>query len=237
MSNYDKFYKHYDAVMGAPKQKAAFLKSLIAKWNPKATTLLELACGTGAVLQYFAQDFDVSGLDISKGMLSIARKRLPTASFFRQDMTQFAVPGRFDVILCVYDSINHLVHLNDWQKVFARVKHHLNAKGVFIFDINTVYKLDSLAKSPAWFHQFEKNYLAMSVQGKPHNLTNWNIKVFENVSGDKFRLYEENIQEKAFPLSKIQHSLRTYFKRTVALDPQGRKPTRETPKIFFVCQD
>jgi hypothetical protein len=49
MSNYDKFYKHYDAVMGDPKQKAAFLQSLIDKWNPKATTLMELACGTGAV--------------------------------------------------------------------------------------------------------------------------------------------------------------------------------------------
>jgi cyclopropane fatty-acyl-phospholipid synthase-like methyltransferase len=237
MSNYDKFYKHYDAVMGDPKQKAVFLKSLIDKWHPKATTLMELACGTGAVLQYFAHNYDVSGVDLSKGMLSIAKKRLPKASFFRQDMTQFAVPGRLDVILCVYDSINHLVHFNDWQNVFARVKHHLNAKGVFIFDVNTVYKLDSLAKSPTWFHQFEKNYLAMSVQGKPHNLTNWNIKVFENVGRNKFRLYEENIQEKAFSASKIQHALRTHFKRTLALDPQGRKPTRETPKIFFVCQD
>ena len=237
MSNYDKFYKHYDAVMGDPKRKAAFLKSLIGKWNPKAKTLLELACGTGAVLQYFADNFDVSGLDLSKGMLSISKKRLPKASFFRQDMTSFAVPGRFDVILCVYDSINHLSHFNDWKKVFARVKYHLNAKGVFIFDVNTVYKLDSLAKSPTWFHQFEKNYLAMSVEGKLHNLTNWNIKVFENVGEDKFRLYEENIRERAFPVHKIQNALKTHFKRTLALDPQGRKPTRETPKIFFVCQD
>lgn len=237
MSNYDKFYKHYDAVMGDPKQKAAFLKSLIDKWNPKATKLMELACGTGAVLQYFAHNFDVSGLDLSKGMLSIAKKRLPKASFFMQDMTKFAVPGRFDVVLCVYDSINHLSRFSDWQRVFARVKHHLKAKGVFIFDVNTVYKLDSLTKSPTWFHQFEKNYLAMSVQGKPHNLTNWNIKVFETLGGDKFRLYEENIQERAFPARKIQGALRRHFKRIVMLDPKGRKPTRETPKVFFVCQD
>ena len=63
MPNYDRFSKHYDAVMGDPKKKAVFLKSLIRKWHPEARTLLELAFGTGAVLRHFAPDFKVSGLD------------------------------------------------------------------------------------------------------------------------------------------------------------------------------
>src|SRR5436305_11533726 len=130
MANYDKFYKHYDAVMDDPIQKAVFLTSLIKKWNPKATTLLELACGTGAILQHLVHNFEVSGLDLSAGMLSIARKRLPKTRFFKQDMTQFSIPQNFDVILCVYDSINHLVRFNDWQKVFARTKRHINENGI-----------------------------------------------------------------------------------------------------------
>jgi SAM-dependent methyltransferase len=237
MSNYDKFCKHYDAVMGDPKQKAVFLKSLIKKRNPTATTLLELACGTGAVLQHFAHDFDSFGLDLSAGMLSVARKRLPKVPLFRQDMRKFSIPRSFDVILCVYDSINHLAKFNDWRKVFARVKHHLNERGLFIFDVNTEYKLKSLAESPAWMHRFNRNYLAMSVQGKPHSLTNWNIKVFENLGGDKYRLYEENIQEKAFPAGKIKIALTRHFRRVAALDPQGGRPNSKTSKIFFVCQD
>jgi SAM-dependent methyltransferase len=237
VSNYDKFCKHYDAVMGDQKQKAVFLKSLIKKRNPTAATLLELACGTGAVLQHFAHDFDIFGLDLSAGMLSVARKRLPKVPLFRQDMRKFAVPRSFDVILCVYDSINHLAKFNDWCKVFTRVKHHLNEQGVFIVDVNTEYKLKSFAESPAWVHEFNRNYLVMSVQGKPHSLTNWNIKVFENVGRDKYRLYEENIQEKAFPARKIKIALTRYFKRVAALDPQGERPNTKTSKIFFVCQN
>ena len=63
----------------------------------------------------------------------------------------------------------------------------------------------------------------MSVQGKPDGLTNWNIKVFENVGGDKYRL--------------IQGALRRYFRRVDALDPQGGMPKSKTSRIFFVCQN
>ena len=98
MSDYDRFCKRYDAVMRDPKQKAVFLKSLIKKRNPSGTTLLELACGTGAVLQYFADDFEIFGLDLSAGMLSVARKRLPRVPLSRQDMRKFAIPRSFDTI-------------------------------------------------------------------------------------------------------------------------------------------
>lgn len=236
MSNYDKFCKHYDAVMNDPKQKALFLKSLIKKRNPSATTLLELACGTGAVLQYFADDFEIFGLDLSAGMLSTASKRLPKVPLFRQDMRKFAIPRSFDAILCVYDSINHLVKFNDWCKVFARVKHHLTERGVFIFDVNTEYRLKFLAKSPIWFQQFKKNYLAMSVRGKPNGVTNWNIKVFENMGENAYRLYEENIREKAFPAVKIKLALRRHFGQVDALDAEGGLPKSNTSRIFFVCQ-
>jgi SAM-dependent methyltransferase len=237
MSDYDRFCKHYDAVMRDPKQKAVFLKSLIKKRNPSATTLLELACGTGAVLQYFADDFEIFGLDLSAGMLSVARKHLPRVPLSRQDMRKFAIPRSFDTIVCLYDSINHLPKFNDWCKVFARVKHHLNERGVFIFDVNTEYRLKCLAESPVWFQEFERNYLAMSVQGKPDGLTNWNIKVFENLGGDKYRLYQENIQEKAFSAVKIKVALRRHFRRIDALDPEGGTPKSKTSRIFFVCQN
>ena len=143
-------------------------------------------------------------------------------------MRNFTIPRSFDAIVCIYDSINHLPKVNDWSKVFARVKHHLNERGVFIFDVNTEYKLKSLAERPAWF---EGNYLAMSFQGKPSGLTSWNIKVFESLGDDKYRLYQENIQEKAFPAVKIKVALRRYFRR------EGRTPKSETSRIFFVCQN
>lgn len=236
MNNYDKFYKHYDAVTGDQRQKAAFLESLIRRQHPRARTLLELACGTGAVLLHLALKFDAAGLDLSRGMLRVAKKRLPHTPLYRQDMTHFKVPGKFDAILCVYDSINHLADFRDWQRVFAGARKHLNENGVFILDVNPEHILKSMARWPAQIHKCGRDYIVMKLMEQPQGLMNCNIKVFEHVGGNRFRLYEENIQEKAFPIGKIKSALGQYFKRVIAIDGKGKRPNNKTPKIFFVCQ-
>lgn len=222
--------------MGDQKQRAAFLESLIRSQHPKATTLLELGCGTGSVLRYLARKFDATGLDLSRGMLSVAKKRLPHIPLHRQDMTCFKLPMKFDAILCVYDSINHLADFRDWQRVFAGTWQHLNENGVFILDVNTESILKSMAREPARIHKFGRDYIAMKLMDRSHGLANCNIKVFEHAGGNKFRLYEENIQERAFPVSQVKAALGKQFKRIIAVDERGKKPTRETPKIFFVCR-
>jgi len=78
MTNYDLFAKHYDEVMGDRSDDAAELQKLISKHNPRAKTILELACGTGSVLQHFEKRYDVYGLDLSPGMLALARKKVPS---------------------------------------------------------------------------------------------------------------------------------------------------------------
>lgn len=222
--------------MGDQKQRAAFLESLIRRQHPKASTLLELACGTGAILRYLALKFDVTGLDVSHGMLRVAKKRLPHTPLYRQDMTRFKVPGKFDAILCVYDSINHLADFRDWQRVFAGVRQCLNQNGVFILDVNPEHILKSMAQEPARIHKFGKDYIAMKLTEQPHGLMNCNIKIFEHAGGNRFRLYEENIQEKAFPIGKIKAALGRYFKRIIAIDEKGKRPNGKTPKIFLVCR-
>ena len=74
------------------------------------------------MLKHLQDTYQVSGLDISSRMLSIARKKVPRAKLFRQDMVDFQINDRFDVIFCVFDSINHVQRFSDWKKVFARVQ-------------------------------------------------------------------------------------------------------------------
>ena len=37
-------------------------------------------------------------------------------------MTRFDLGETFDVVLCVFDSINHLVRFSDWERVFDRAR-------------------------------------------------------------------------------------------------------------------
>ncbi|MBZ5522014.1 MAG: class I SAM-dependent methyltransferase [Acidobacteriia bacterium] len=165
MPSYDIFGKFYDAVMGDRAESAERLRGFIRKASPNAKNVLELACGTGSVLKHLSKHYDVWGLDLSEQMLSIARKKVPRARLSRQNMVTFHLRQRFDVICCVYDSINHVASFTHWKHLFSNVHRHLSAGGVFIFDINTQKKLDRHIAEPAWVHKFGNNFLIMKVTG------------------------------------------------------------------------
>jgi len=135
---------------------------LIRAAKPDAKNVLELGCGTGSILKRLQDAYEVSGLDISGKMLSVARKKVPRSKLVRQDMVDFRIDGRFDVIFCVFDSINHVRRFSDWKKVFAAVRRHLAPRGCFIFDINTERKLERLIAGPPWVHRFGRNLLIIT---------------------------------------------------------------------------
>ena len=77
---YDVFAPHYDAATGDPSTEVAFIDSIIKDTHLKPVTLLEVACGTGGIIASLAGSYQVAGLDISPGMLAVARKKLPRES-------------------------------------------------------------------------------------------------------------------------------------------------------------
>jgi SAM-dependent methyltransferase len=168
-------------------------------------------------------------------MLSIARRKVPHANLFRQDMVDFQIDDRFDVICCVFDSMNHLRRFSDWKKVFARVRRHLSPRGCFIFDINTQRKLERHIAEPPWVHRFGKNLLIITVTALPTRASNWNIKVFEHLNANRYLLREEDIVEVSFPSQKIATALRTYFDKVRVIDPDGNRPTAKSEKLFFIA--
>ena len=235
MESYDKFGDFYDAVMGDRAKTALRLRGLIDRHKPNAKTVLELACGTGAVLVHLAQGYEVSGLDLSSKMLSVARKKLPKARFFHADMTAFDAGRKFDVILCVFDSINHLLEFADWKRVFRRVDAHLVKDGLFIFDINTEHKLRRHINEPAFVESFGENLMVMDITDAGNGVSNWNIKVFEHQKGNSYKLFEENIKERSFPVDKIKTALRESFKDVRVIDTKRQRPSAKSERLYFVC--
>lgn len=236
MANYDTFGKFYDAVMGDRRKSARQLQEFIRKANPNANNLLELGCGTGSVLKHLAKDYEVWGVDLSRKMLSIAKKKVPQARLFKQDMVKFRLPHRFDVICCVFDSINHVLSFTAWKKLFANVSEHLAENGVFIFDINTQKKLNRHIAEPAWIHEFGNNLLIMKITAARRNRSNWHIRVFELVRANRYLLHEETIQEVSFSQHKIANALRVQFRRVEIIDTDRMRPCSESERLFFVCK-
>jgi predicted TPR repeat methyltransferase len=236
MGSYDVFAPFYDAVQGDRAEHSAYMRSLIQKHHPQAETLVEFACGTGSVLKQLRPYYRVTGVDLSEEMLEIAAEKLPGVGLFRADMTKVDLGERFDVVLCVYDSINHLLRFAEWKAVFARARDHLDDGGLFIFDINTKQRLTALVREPPWTRWFDKNLLVLDVSDAGRGVVNWEIRVFEDVGESQYRLHTEDIREISFPAEQIRTALRKRFSRVWTYDTRRSRPSAQSERLHFVCR-
>jgi SAM-dependent methyltransferase len=235
MPSYHAFARFYDAVQGDRAEQGAFVRGLIERHHPSARTILELACGTGSILKQLQPDYELSGLDRSAAMLEVAQEKVPGVRLIEGDMTRFDLHERFDVVLCVYDSINHLLDFAEWQQVFACVHEHLSDGGIFVFDINTERRLASLVDRPPRVHWFGGTHLLlMDVRDDAVGVV-WEIRIFENQGGDRYLLHTEDIPEVSFPRTEIEDRLRERFRRVSAHDQLRKRPTAASERIHFVA--
>jgi predicted TPR repeat methyltransferase len=236
MASYDVFAPFYDAVQGDRAEHSAYIRSLIQKHHPQAETLVEFACGTGSVLKQLRPYYRVTGVDLSEEMLDVAAEKVPGVALFRADMTKVDLGERFDVVLCVYDSINHLLRFAEWKAVFTRARDHLDDRGLFIFDINTKQRLTALVREPPWTRWFDKNLLVLDVCDAGRGLVNWEIRVFERLGESQYRLHAEDIREISFPAEQIRTALSKRFSRVWTYDTRRSRPSAQSERLHFVCR-
>jgi 2-polyprenyl-3-methyl-5-hydroxy-6-metoxy-1,4-benzoquinol methylase len=133
---YDLLYEDKD--YGA---EAYFISDLIKDFkNDKKLTLLDAGCGTGIhAIELSKLGYILEGSDISREMIEIAREKVKKTKFsvrFHNESFQSLnkIHGSFDVILCMFSSINYLTRLEDVDIFFRNVFSLLKKDGIFIFD-------------------------------------------------------------------------------------------------------
>jgi len=235
---YDLLAPHYDAVTGDCAAEAAFVRSLVEQRNGTAVTMLDVACGTGGMTALLAGGYQVSGLDISPRMLTVARGRLPEGTpLYLADMACFDLGTAFDAIVCAYQGINHLLTFPAWESFFRCVCGHLREGGVFVFDITTVGYLETMARTSRLVQQFGDNYVLTRVRKAPAGfLFEWRIEVFELQGNGSYRLLESSIWTRSFPLRDIRQALRRIFQDVRSINSHGAPAGQDgDDRIWFVC--
>ena len=72
---------------------------------PRSGHILDAGCGVGTPVSAFLvkKGFKVTGVDISKKMIDIAKENVPEATFYHRSIHKLDFPnGSFDGIICVY---------------------------------------------------------------------------------------------------------------------------------------
>jgi SAM-dependent methyltransferase len=237
MATYDVLASHYDAVTGDPATEALLIKDVIERRHGRVATLLDVACGTGAVTSLLSRAYQVSGLDISAGMLAVAREKLPGGTpLYVADMASFRLSARFDAIVCAYQGVNHLLSLPAWKSFFRSVYWHLNPGGVFVFDIASLKYLMAMASIPKIVQQFGGHYLLIRVRAAGGALFRWHIEVYQLQRDGKYTLLSQAIEMTSFPVAQIREALGRWFTdiEIIGGDGGSADPDRED-RIWLAC--
>jgi SAM-dependent methyltransferase len=243
MTDYAAFSGFYDRIVGDRSEEIGRVLGYIEKYRPSATSLLELGCGTGALLAGLTGPLEITGIDRSPEMLAIAAGRLPSARLVRADMTAFSLAARYDVVICMFDTLNHLPTFPAWKSLFERVDEHLTENGLFIFDVNTAGRLRGLHGAPCFLEEFDGNIVMMTVEpargeparGEPDEgwLSLWRTQIFERQDSGLFRLHDEQILELGVPLNQIRSALKARFELLTEESLDGSPVSDESDRVYF----
>ena len=106
--------------------------------------LLDGGCGTGQLAGHFlAKGAQVVGLDRSPHMLKYARQNNTSyvvtgqARFVEGDASDFQFDQQFGLVVCTFNTLNHLDSFRGLERCLACVHRALAPGGYFLFDINT----------------------------------------------------------------------------------------------------
>lgn len=147
MQAYSDFAKLYDVFMDNVDydQWAQYLAARLADYGIKDGLVLELGCGTGTLTELLARaGYDMIGVDNSQEMLAEAvEKRMESGLdilYLLQDMQEFELYGTVRAVVSACDSLNYITEEEDLLQVFRLVNNYLDPGGIFLFDMNSVYK-------------------------------------------------------------------------------------------------
>lgn len=136
---YKNFSKVYDKFMEICdySEWVKTLEKYIREYNPEGKKILDLGCGTGETLLNISEKYNCSGLDLSEEMLKKAKIKLKNKNIplFLGDMREFNTGEKYDIIFSFFDTVNHLISLEDLNDLFNSVKNSLNEGGIYIFDV------------------------------------------------------------------------------------------------------
>lgn len=123
----------YDDVPRGDEEPAVSRLAALARGGP----VLEFAIGTGRIaLPLAATGVRVDGIELSAAMIEQLRNRPggPELHVVQGDMATVRMPGRYRVVVIVFNSIMNLVTQDEQVRCVANAARHLTDDGVFVVE-------------------------------------------------------------------------------------------------------
>jgi len=117
------------------KKEVKFIVDILKKYGVKPKLIYDVACGSGNHSRILLEKgFNVIGVDLNKGMINVAKKKVPKLKVYQQDMRKLKMKRKADCIITMFNAINHFSSYKDFEMMLKSYWNNLNDRGLVIFD-------------------------------------------------------------------------------------------------------
>ena len=244
MSAYESLAVSYDRLTyDVPyREILTFVQMLLAERGCAPRSVLDLACGTGAMSLLLAEaGYQVTGADMSEEMLTVAYDKataLPDNRpvFVRQKMERLRLPEPVDWVLCCLDSVNYLTDPAACREAFRRVYQNLNPGGVFVFDVNTPEKLRAMDGQIFLDEDEDVFCVWRGCFVEQERICYYGMDLFQR-QGKLWRRNQEEHREYAYELAELTEYLRQAGFAGIQLfaDRKREAPAPGEQRVYFLA--
>lgn len=211
MSGYNAFAEVYDKLTDniEYKKRADYVSTLFDRYGVRGKEpILDLACGTGSLTIELAKlGYDMIGVDSAYAMLSQAQNKKYEENvdvlFLCQDMTELDLYGTISGAVCMLDSLNHLDSAEDVKRTIEKVGLFMEHGGIFIFDVNTIYKHREIFGNNTFVYDCDDVYCVWQNSLNDDDSVDISLDIFERKDGAYYRSGEE-FSERAYPIGQYK---------------------------------
>lgn len=211
-NNYGIFAGFYDRLMNQEKYSGwrRIIRNVIKKYKIPKGLCLDIACGTGKISEILASEgFQVLGIDKSKSMLAIAKKRLPRAEFIQADIRNFKLNRGEKISFAVsfYDSMNYLLNRKEIAAALNCISSNIPEGTIFLFDMNSRDHIKTAQEKNPIISNYEDAYIVLKSSGRG-NIWILDMDFFIRLPSGKFELHKERHLERGYDKKDIAPLLR-----------------------------
>ena len=250
MAAYLGFAEVYDKFMdNVPYDEwTAYLTGLLKEYGVEGGLVAELGCGTGNVTgRLKAAGYDMIGIDNSYDMLDVAMEKKYASGhdilYLCQDMREFELYGTVAAVVCVCDGMNYILDKADLVKVFKLVNNYLDTSGLFIFDLNTIYKYEKLLGDNVIAENRENmSFIWENYYDNEERINEYDLTVFLEDDEDekgRFLRFDEIHYQKGYTVEEIKEALEEAGMEFVAVYDAFSKeaPKVNSERLYFIARE
>lgn len=156
--------------------------------------------------------------------------------YLLEDMRELELYGSVRAVVSVCDSMNYILEEADLREVFSRVHEYLEEDGVFIFDLNTVYKYrDLLGETTIAENREEGSFIWENYFDEESAVNEYDLTLYIREDGATYRRFEEVHYQRAYDLKTIDRLLADAgMELAAAYDAFTKEPVRDDSERIYV---